>query len=107
VDLFAPSTGAARSDDANGIVSGLLDSDYNGESFFVHHAYFLGQNDPYKSLKTRLNADVNEKAWATLNSDVSRPFYKLKSGRIAVKVITHLGMRSRGYFVYKLGLPNK
>ncbi len=46
---------------------------------------------PYKSLKTTLKAEVNEEAWATLNSDISRPFDKPTSGRIAVKVINHLG----------------
>jgi len=63
----------------------------NEESFFVRHAYFLGANDPYRSLKTTLKAEINEEAWATLNSDISRPFEKPKSGRIAVKVINHLG----------------
>jgi adenine-specific DNA-methyltransferase len=57
----------------------------------VRHAYFLGANDPYKSLKTTLKAEINEEAWATLNSDTSRPFRKPDSGRIAVKVINHLG----------------
>ncbi|OWY40966.1 site-specific DNA-methyltransferase [Xenophilus sp. AP218F] len=91
VDVFDPSTGEVRSDDVDGIACWLVDTDYNGESFFVRHAYFLGQNDPYKSLKTSLKAEVNEDAWASLNSDISRPFNKPKSGRIAVKVINHLG----------------
>jgi len=30
-------------------------------------------------------------AWVSLNSDTSRPFEKPNSGRIAVKVINHLG----------------
>ena len=66
-------------------------ADFNAESFFVRHAYFLGANDPYKSLKTTLKAEINEEAWASLNSDTSRAFDKPKSGRIAVKVINHLG----------------
>ena len=69
----------------------FIDTDYNEESFFVRHAYFLGANDPYSALKTTLKAEINEEAWATLNSDTSRPFDKPKSGRIAVKVINHLG----------------
>jgi adenine-specific DNA-methyltransferase len=68
-----------------------VDTDYNEESFFVRHAYFLGANDPYNSLKTSLKAEINPEAWATLNSDTSRPFEKPKQGRIAVKVINHLG----------------
>jgi adenine-specific DNA-methyltransferase len=91
VDVFHPNTGEVRSDGAEGIACWFIDTDYNEESFFVRHAYFLGANDPYKSLKTTLKAEINKDAWDTLNSDTSRPFDKPKSGRIAVKVINHLG----------------
>ncbi len=91
VDVFHPNTGEVRSDGAEGIACWFIDTDYNEESFFVRHAYFLGANDPYKALKTTLKAEINEEAWASLNSDTSRPFDKPKSGRIAVKVINHLG----------------
>ncbi|PQV45143.1 site-specific DNA-methyltransferase [Paraburkholderia sp. BL21I4N1] len=91
VDVFHPNTGEVRSDGAEGIACWFIDTDYNEESFFVRHAYFLGANDPYKSLRTTLKAEIDEDAWATLNSDTSRPFEKPKSGRIAVKVINHLG----------------
>ena len=91
VDVFHPNTGEIRSDNADGIACWFIDTDYNEESFFVRHAYFLGANDPYKALKTTLKAEINADAWATLNSDTSRPFDKPMSGRIAVKVINHLG----------------
>src|SRR6267154_197444 len=74
-----------------GLVRKLVDSDYNEESFFVRQAYFLGANDPYSALKTTLKAEINAEAWATLHSDTSRAFEKPKGGRIAVKVINHLG----------------
>jgi adenine-specific DNA-methyltransferase len=91
VDVFHPATGEVRSNGPEGIACWFLDTDYNEESFFVRHAYFLGANDPYKSLKTTLRAEIDEDAWATLHSDTSRPFEKRASGRIAVKVINHLG----------------
>jgi adenine-specific DNA-methyltransferase len=91
VDVFHPNTGEVRSDGADGIACWFIDTDYNEESFFVRHAYFLGANDPYKSLKTTLKAEINQEAWESLNSDTSRAFDKPKSGRIAVKVINHLG----------------
>ena len=91
VDVFHPNTGEVRSDGAEGIACWFIDTDYNEESFFVRHAYFLGANDPYKALKTTLKAEINEEAWAGLHSDTSRPFQKPESGRIAVKVINHLG----------------
>src|SRR6202043_618729 len=91
VDVFDPSTGEVRSDGADGIACWFIDTDYNEESFFVRHAYFLGANDPYKALKTTLKSEINEEAWESLRSDTSRPFPKPASGRIAVKVINHLG----------------
>ena len=91
VDVFDPSTGEVRSDDTDGIACWFVDTDYDSESFFVRHAYFLGANDPYKALKTTLKAEIDADAWATLHSDTSRPFPKPESGRIAVKVINHLG----------------
>jgi adenine-specific DNA-methyltransferase len=91
VDVFHPDTGEVRSDGAEGIACWFIDTDYNEESFFVRHAYFLGANDPYSALKTTLKAEINEEAWESLHSDTSRPFDKPASGRIAVKVINHLG----------------
>jgi adenine-specific DNA-methyltransferase len=91
VDVFKPQTGEVVSDGADGIACWFIDTDYNEESFFVRHAYFLGANDPYSALKTTLKAEIDPDAWATLNSDTSRPFDKPSKGRIAVKVINHLG----------------
>jgi adenine-specific DNA-methyltransferase len=91
IDVFNPSTGQVTNSEPDEIACWFVDSDYNEESFFVRQAYFLGTNDPYKSLKTTLKAEINEEAWASLHSDISRPFPKPESGRIAVKVINHLG----------------
>lgn len=91
VDVFKPSTGQVESSNVDEIACWFIDTDYNEESFFVRQAYFLGANDPYKALKTTLKAEIDADSWATLNSDTSRPFDKPSSGRIAVKVINHLG----------------
>jgi adenine-specific DNA-methyltransferase len=91
VDVFKPQTGEVISEGPDGIALWMIDTDYNEESFFVRHAYFLGANDPYKALKTTLKAEIDEEAWQTLYSDTSRPFPKPATRRIAVKVINHLG----------------
>ncbi len=91
VDVFDPQTGDIRSGDTKSIAAWFIDTDYNEESFYVRHAYFLGANDPYKSLKTALRAEIDEEAWATLYRDVSRPFERPAGGRVAVKVINHFG----------------
>ncbi|NLV46941.1 MAG: site-specific DNA-methyltransferase, partial [Candidatus Hydrogenedentes bacterium] len=91
VDIFKPQSGKVESSGPDDIACWFIDTDYNEESFFVRHAYFLGQNDPYNALKTTLRAEINEDAWESLHSAVSRPFNKPENGRIAVKVINHLG----------------
>jgi adenine-specific DNA-methyltransferase len=91
IDVFDPATGEIRSADTAGIACWFIDTDYDEESFFVRHAYFLGANDPYKALKTTLKAEIDAGAWETLYSDTSRPFPRPEIGRIAVKVINHFG----------------
>ncbi len=91
VDVFKPNEGKVQSSSPDEIACWFIDTDYDEESFFARHAYFLGANDPYKALKTTLKAEIDEDAWASLHSNVSRPFDKPESGRIAVKVINHLG----------------
>jgi adenine-specific DNA-methyltransferase len=92
VDVFHPQTGEVESGGPETIALWFVDTAYNEESFFIRHAYFLGAaTDPYKALKTTLKAEIDEEAWESLRSSTSRPFPKPKSGRIAVKVINHLG----------------
>jgi adenine-specific DNA-methyltransferase len=91
VDVYDPNTGQIRSNDERDIAAWFIDTDYNEESFFVRHAYFLGANDPYKALKTALRAEIDPDAWATLYRTESRPFPRPRDGVIAVKVINHFG----------------
>jgi len=91
VDVFDPKKGEVRASGKDDIAAWFIDTDYNEESFFVRHAYFMGANDPYKSLKTALKAEIDEEAWATLYRDTSRPFARPDTGRFAVKVINHFG----------------
>ena len=91
IDVFDPAKGEIRSDDVDGIACWFIDTDYDEESFFVRHAYFLGARDPYKTLKTSLKAEIDKEAWESLHRARSRPFAKPQTGRIAVKVINHLG----------------
>ncbi len=91
VDVFDPQTGEVRSGGTDDIAAWFIDTDYDEESFFVRHAYFLGAHDPYKALKTTLKAEIDEEAWATLYRATSRSFEKPSTGRFAVKVINHVG----------------
>ncbi|MFH0937859.1 MAG: site-specific DNA-methyltransferase [Planctomycetota bacterium] len=91
VDVYDPTTGQIRSASTDDIACWFIDTDYNGESFFVRHAYFTGAEEPYDKLKRALRAEIDEAAWSSLYTTVSQPFAKPESGKIAVKVINHYG----------------
>ena len=91
VDVYDPTTGQIRNSSTDDIGCWFIDTNYNGESFFVRHAYFTGGDEPYEKLKRALRADIDEGAWSTLYSTVSRPFAPPDTGKIAVKVINHYG----------------
>ena len=91
VDVYDPTTGEVRNSSTNDIACWFIDTNYNGESFFVRHAYFTGGNEPYEKLKRALRAEIDEAAWSALYSTQSLPFDSPKTGKIAVKVINHYG----------------
>jgi adenine-specific DNA-methyltransferase len=91
VDVYDPTTGQIRSASTDDIACWFIDTNYNGESFFVRHAYFTGAEEPYDKLKRALRAEIDEAAWSSLYSTVSQPFDKPELGKIAIKVINHYG----------------
>jgi adenine-specific DNA-methyltransferase len=91
LDVYDPTTQEIRSHSTEDIACWFIDTEYNGESFFVRHAYFTGTDKPYEKLKRAMRAEVDEAAWSSLYSTTSRPFDRPKTGKIAVKVINHYG----------------
>ena len=91
VDVFDPTTGELRTSSTDDIACWFLDTDYDGESFFVRHAYFCGGGDPYEKLKRALKAEIDEAEWGKLYSTTSMPFDRPTTGKVAVKVINHYG----------------
>lgn len=91
VDVYDPTTGEVRSNTTDDIACWFIDTDYNGESFFVRHAYFTGAEEPYDKLKRALRSEIDESAWSALYKTESRPFERPDTGKIAIKVINHYG----------------
>ena len=91
LDVFDPTTGEVRSGGTDDIACWFLDTAYDGQSFFVRHAYFCGAGEPYEKLKKALKAEIDEGEWAKLYATTSVPFDAPKGGKIAVKVINHFG----------------
>jgi adenine-specific DNA-methyltransferase len=91
LDTYNPTNGEVVPQSTADIACWFIDTAYDNRQFFVRHAYFLGDDDPYDKLRRALRADIDEAAWSSLNSTVSRPFPVPDSGCIAVKVINHYG----------------
>jgi adenine-specific DNA-methyltransferase len=91
VDVYDPTTGEIRNSSVDDIACWFIDTNYNEESFFVRHAYFLGADEPYEKLKRALRAEIDESAWSALYSAKSVPFDLPTTGKIAIKVINHYG----------------
>ncbi len=92
LDIYAiQPRGEIRSSSTDGIACWSLDTAYDGESLYAHHACFTGADDPYEKVRRALRADICDGAWASLNSTLSRPFPRPVSGKVAVKVINHNG----------------
>ena len=104
IDIFDPTTGEVRSSVRveEDVACWFIDTNYDGDSFFVRHAYFLGGKDPFEKLRAALKAEVDEDAWATFYRAESRPFSPPRSGRIAVKVINHYGDEVMRVFQVKI-----
>ena len=91
VDVYDPRKGLVHSDTPDDIACWFIDTAYNGEAFFVRHAYFTGADEPYKQLQRALNSEIDAEMWEALYRKESLPFAKPASGKIAVKVINHYG----------------
>jgi len=91
LDIYNPTTGQLSSNPVSEIACWFIDTDYNGESFFVRHAYFTDGEDKFNRLKRTLRAEIDESVWDSLYSTISRPFDAPKTGKIAIKVINHYG----------------
>ncbi|MDO8491331.1 MAG: site-specific DNA-methyltransferase, partial [Dehalococcoidia bacterium] len=91
LDIYNPTTGQLSSNPISDIACWFIDTDYNGESFFVRHAYFTDSDDKFERLKRTLRAEIDESAWDSLYATISRPFDPPKTGKIAIKVINHYG----------------
>ena len=91
VDFFQPNRGEVGREGAEGIAGWFIDTELQRGELLVRHAYFLGTNKPYKARKTNLEAEGTPMGGGALESDVSGRSGPLRSGRIAGKVMNHLG----------------
>ena len=71
----------------------MLDTDYDGKSFFARRVHFPGKSADrqIKRLKAALGARVDPAQWAHMESLTSGPFPRPAGGRVAVRIVTAFG----------------
>ena len=81
----------SRSGNAKDIYCWLLDTNYDGNSFFAHRIHFpSGKGDrQVKNFRKKLASRIKPELWEHALSTQSAPFAKPKTGRIAVRLITN------------------
>jgi len=90
LDIFNPATLETEAVEGENLPCWMLDTDYDGYSFFATQVFFpktSAWDNLQKSLKAQFEADV----WAHLSGTESEPFELGCKRRIAVKVIDERG----------------
>ena len=92
-DTFNPETGMVNSGSADNIDCWMLDTNYDGQSFFARRIHLPDKKNDrqIKNLKNKLAKKINDDHWNAMVSLKSIPFNTPKSGRIAVRIVTEYG----------------
>ena len=71
----------------------MLDTDYDGTSFFARRIHFPGKSADrqIKGLKGALGSRVDPEQWKFMESLTSAPFRRPTGGRVAVRIVTAFG----------------
>lgn len=89
-DTFNPSIGTTRPGAKNDVYCWMIDTDYDGRSFFARRIHFpgAGKDKQIETFYSELKLNIDLDRWDSFLSLKSAPFAIPKSGRIAVKIIT-------------------
>jgi len=94
-DMFDPISGNIVSGDTENVECWMLDTDYDGESFFGREIHFPAPHSSWSSalmshIKQALGKDLDTTRWDAFESLKSHPFIS-STGNIAVKIVTRTG----------------
>ena len=90
LDVFDPITMQSDARPGDDVPAWFLDTDYNDRVFHVCQAFFP-RTGAWDNLKKALKTDYTADVWDHLAGEVSAPFEKGETGKIAVKVIDDRG----------------
>ena len=92
-DTYDPATGATKPGGPKDVACWMLDTAYDGTSFFARRIHFPGADDDrqLKRLRSQLGRSLDTIRWNTTLAVKSAPFDPPPEGRIAIKIITTTG----------------
>ncbi len=95
-DYFNTKTGAIESGDEKRIALWMLDTDYDGRSFYPRQVFFPMESDKsgWKKLAKNLKAEIDEDLIEAYHGVLSLPFDLGDRERAAVKIIDDRGIES-------------
>ncbi len=92
-DTYDPATGTVKAGSPNDVACWMLDTAYDGTSFFARRIHFPGAQDDrqLKRLRAQLGRSLDTVRWNATLSIRSAPFEKPPEAKIAIKIITTTG----------------
>lgn len=89
-DTYDPKTGQIGRGTANEIICWMIDTDYDGRSFYARRMFFPGCGDDAQiaGFKKGLGRNLDPDMWNAMLSCESQPFQRPRGKRIAVRIIT-------------------
>ena len=92
-DTYDPATGGTKPGGPTDVACWMLDTAYDGTSFFARRIHFPNAQDDrqLKRLRAQLGRSLDELRWNATLSICSAPFEKPPEAKIAIKIITTTG----------------
>ncbi len=92
-DTYDPATGTVKAGSPDDVACWMLDTAYDGTSFFARRIHFPNAQDDrhLKRLRAQLGKSLDQLRWNATLSIKSAPFPKPPEARIAIKIITTTG----------------
>ncbi|MCY4631504.1 MAG: hypothetical protein OXE75_11580 [bacterium] len=93
-DTYDPATGGTKPGAPNDVDCWMLDTAYDGTSFFARRIHFPGAQDDrqLKRLRAQLGRSLEQLRWNATLSIRSAPFERPPEAKIAIKIITTTGI---------------
>ena len=92
-DTYDPATGSVKAGGPNDVACWMLDTAYDGTSFFARRIHFPGADNDrqLKRLRAQLGRSLDQLRWNATLSIRSAPFQRPPESKIAIKIITTTG----------------